>query len=99
MVKNRKNPATHKSKFSCKCYIIAEGFFLYYHFSVGYSLSFGLVRLRTIRLSAGADAHIECYSCSLLENVTITNVIIKTPDRKWGVNDVMPGSEGLGIES
>ena len=27
----------------------------------------------------------------------ITNVIIKSPDRKceWGVNDVMPGSYGL----
>ena len=31
--------------------------------------------------------------------MTITNVIIKTPDRKldWGVNDVMPGSDGLRI--
>ena len=29
--------------------------------------------------------------------MTITNVIIKTSDRKWdwGVNDVMPGSDGL----
>ena len=29
--------------------------------------------------------------------MTITNVIIKTPDRKfdWGVNDDMPGSDGL----
>ena len=29
--------------------------------------------------------------------MTITNVIIKTPDSKrdWGVNDVMAGSDGL----
>ena len=34
-----------------------------------------------------------------MENVTITNVIIQAPDRKcdWGVNDVIPGSDGLGI--
>ena len=38
-------------------------------------------------------------SCSRAEDVTITNVIIKSPDRKWdwGVNDVMPGSDGLAI--
>ena len=74
--------------------------FLYYHFSLGYILSFGLVRLRTIQFSARAGAHIECRcSRSHAKDVTITNVIIKTPDRKWdwGVNDVMPGSEGLGI--
>ena len=73
------------------CYIITEGFFLYYHFSLG------LVRLRTIRLSAHEGAHIECSSRSRTEDVTITNVIIKTPERKWdwGVNDVMPGIEGL----
>ena len=49
----------------------------------GYILSFGLVRLRTIRLSAraGASAHIECSSRSYAEDLTITNVIIKTPDR------------------
>ncbi len=31
--------------------------------------------------------------------MTITDVIIKTPDRKWtgDVNDAMPGSDGLGI--
>ena len=31
--------------------------------------------------------------------MTITNVIIKPPDAKWdwGVNDVMPGSDGQGI--
>ena len=67
-------------------------------FFVGYFLSFGLVRLRTIRLSACAETHIECR-CSCTEDITITDVIIKTPDRKWdlGVNDVMPGSDGLRI--
>ena len=51
-------------------------------FFVGYILSFGLVRLRTILLSARAGIHIErrC-SRSLGEDVTITDVIIKTPDR------------------
>ena len=59
-------------------------FFLYYHFFVGYILSFGLVRLRTIRLSARVEAHIE-RRCSRShgEDVTITDIIIKTPDRKW----------------
>ena len=59
-----------------------------------------MVRLRTIRLGARAGAHIECRcSRSRSEDVTITDVIIKTPDGKWdwGVNDVMPGSDGLGI--
>ena len=68
-------------------------------FFVGYILSFGLVRLRTIRLKARAGAHVECRcSRSRAEDVTITD-IIKTPDRKWNwdVDDVMPGSEGLGI--
>ena len=51
-------------------------------FFVGYILSFGLVRLRTIRFSARVGAHIECSSLSRAEDVTITNVIIKTPDRK-----------------
>ena len=52
-------------------------------FFVGYILSFGLVRLRTIRLSARAGAHIE-FRCSRssAEDVTITDVIIKTPDEK-----------------
>ena len=38
-------------------------------------------------------------SRSLAEDVTITDVIIKTPDGKcdWGVDDVMPGSDRLGI--
>ena len=81
------------------CYIIAEGFLFISSFFVGYILSFGLVRLRTIRLSERAGAHIECSSCLLTEDVTITNVIMKTPDRtwKWGENDVMAGSDGLGI--
>ena len=49
----------------------------------GYILSFGLVRLRTVRLSARVGAHIECRcSRSRGEDVTITDVIIKTPDRK-----------------
>ena len=38
-------------------------------------------------------------SCSCAEDMTITNVIIKTPDRKcdWGLNDVLPVSDGLRI--
>ena len=84
----------------CICYIIAEGFFFILSFFVGYILSFCLVRLGTVRISARAGAHIECM-CSRLraKDVTITNVIIKTPDRKWdwGVCDVMPGSDGLRI--
>ena len=41
----------------------------------------------------------EYSSRSCAEDMTITNVIIKNPDRKWdwGVNDVMPGSENLVI--
>ena len=60
------------------------GIFLYYHFFVGYILSFGLVRLRIVRLSARVGAHIErrC-SRSRGEDVTITDVVIKTPDGKW----------------
>ena len=75
--------------------------FLYLSFFVNYILSFGLVGLWTIQLSAGAGAgaHIEYSSCSHAVDMIITNVIIKTPDRKcnWGVYDVMPGSEGLRI--
>ena len=70
-------------------------------FFVGYILSFGLVRLRTIRLIARVGEHIECRcSHSRGEDVTITDVIIKTSDRKnetGDVNDVMPGSDGLRI--
>ena len=53
-------------------------------FFVGYILSFGLVRLRTIRFSARAGTHIErrC-SRSCAEDVTMTEVIIKNPDKKW----------------
>ena len=66
------------------CYIIAEGFFFILSFFVGYILSFGLVRLRTIQLSARVGAHIECRcSHSYWEDVTISDVIIKTSDRKW----------------
>ena len=55
-------------------------------FFVGYIVSFGLVRLRTVRLSAREGAHIECRcSHSSAEDVTITNVIIKTPDGKMGL--------------
>ena len=53
-------------------------------FYISYILSFGFVRLRNIRLSAHADTHIEhrcSHSCT--EDVTITDIIIKTPDRKW----------------
>ena len=86
--------------FLCNCYIIAEWSFFLLSFFVGFILSFGLVRLRTIRLSVRAGTHIErrC-SCSRGEDVTITNVIIKAPDRKlnWGANDVMLGSDGLGF--
>ena len=50
-------------------------------------------------LAPRAGAHIEYSSYSRAEDMTITNVIIKTPDRKWdwGGNDVMPGSDGLRI--
>ena len=68
-------------------------------FFVGYILSFGLVRLRTIRLSARASAHIECrcsYSCA--EDVTITNVIIKTPDRKCAGVWMTSWPEAMGWE-
>ena len=64
-------------------------------------ISSGLVRLRTIRLSTRVGAQIErrC-SRSRGEDVTITDVIIKTPDRKWhwGIwMTSMPGSDGLRI--
>ena len=44
-----------RTSLKSKCYIIAEGYFLYYRFL--FCISFGLVRLRTFRLSAwvGAD--------------------------------------------
>ena len=69
-------------------------------FFVGYILSFGLVRLRTIRLSTRVGAHIErrC-SRSRGEYVIITNVMIKTQigNGTGDVNDVIPGSDGLRI--
>ena len=78
------------------CYIIAEWCFFILSFFVGYILSFGLVRLRTIWLSALAGSHIECRCLrSCAEDVTITNIMIKPPD--WGANDVMPWSDGLRI--
>ena len=78
--------------------MIARGFFFILSFFVGYILSFGLVRLTTIRLSARVGAHIErkC-SHSRGEDVTITDVI-KYPRIVNGtgdVNEVMPGSDGL----
>ena len=67
-------------------------------FFVGYILSLGLVRLRNIRFSARAGAHIECSSRSCAEDVTIRDVI-KAPVGKWDwdTNDVMPGRNGLGF--
>ena len=64
-------------------YLIGEGFFFILSFSIGYILSFGLDRFRNIQLSAHAGAHIECSLRSCAEDVTIKNVIIKTPDSKW----------------
>ena len=53
-------------------------------FFVGYILSFGLVRLRIIRLSARAGTHIDPGdSRSRTEDVAITDVIIKTPEKNW----------------
>ena len=76
------------------------GIFFISSFFIGYILYFSLVRLGTIRLSAQVGTHIE-RRCSRLrmENVTITDVIIRTPDRKWtgDVNDIMPRSDGLRI--
>ena len=67
---------------------------------MGYILSFVLVRIRTIRLSARLGAHIE-FRCSRSrgQDITVTNVIIKTLDRNetGDVNGVMPGSNGLRI--
>ena len=85
-----------------KCYIITEWFFyinlfsliIFYHSVwLGFEL-FGIVQVQVQVL-----AHIEYSSRSRAEDMTITNVIIKTPDRKWNwvVNDVMPRSDGLRI--
>ena len=63
--------------YNCRMIFFISSFF------VGYILSFGFVRLRTIQLCARAGTNIECRcSCARTEDVTITNVIIKTPDRK-----------------
>ena len=64
------------------CCIIAEGFFFISSFFVLYILSFGLVRLRTFRLSAWVGADINAGVGAREEDVTITDVTIKTPDRK-----------------
>ena len=58
-------------------------FFFILSFFVGFILSFCLVTLRTIRLGARLGAHIDrrC-SRSRGNDVTITDVIIRTPDRK-----------------
>ena len=80
------------------CSIIAEWFFYINHFSLvvfyhsvwlGFEL-FG---------SSCRCTHIEYSSRSRAEDMTIRNVIIKTPDRKWdwSVNDVMSWSDGLRI--
>ena len=60
------------------------GFFFILSFFVGYILSFVLFRLRTFWLNARVGAHNErrC-SRSRGEDLTITDVIIKTPDMKW----------------
>ena len=54
-------------------------FLIHQSFFVNYILSFGLVGPWTIRLSAGAGAHIEYSSRSCAEYMTITNVMMKTP--------------------
>ena len=63
-------------------YIIAEGFFLYHHFSLVisyHSVWLGLELLGSVHVQG---AHIEYSSRSCAEDVTITDVIIKTPDGK-----------------
>ena len=74
-----------------------EWFFYINHFSLIIFHHSVLVGVWTIRLSAGTGAHIEYISRSCAEDMTITNVIIKNPYRKWdwGVHHVMPGSERL----
>ena len=93
--KNKKKP--RKSSYNlCKPVLYNYGMFLFFKIIfVNYILSFGLVGLGTIRLSAGV--HIEYSSRSCAEDMTITNDIINTPHRKWdwGANDVMLGSDGL----
>ena len=63
--------------------LLLKDFFFILSFFNGYILSFSLVRFRTIRLSAQVGTHIECRcSRSRGEDVTITDVIIKTQGRK-----------------
>ena len=81
------------------CYIITDWYFFYInHFSL---IIFYLSLWLDLELfsSKCRCTHIEYSSSSRAEDMTIINVIIKTPVRKyyWGVNDVMPGSDGLRI--
>ena len=64
--------------------------FLYYYFSL-------VISYHSVWL--GFELFDSKCRYSRAEDLTITNVIIKTPDGKldWGVNDVMPRSGGLGI--
>ena len=71
--------------------------FLIWSFFIGYNLSFGLVRLWTIQLSARAGTHIECR-CSRAEDLTITDVIIKTPEKKWTGVRMKSCPEAMGWE-
>ena len=63
------------------CYIIAEGFFLYYHFSLVISYHSVWLGLELFGLVHVQGEHIEYSSRSYTEDVTIRNVIIKTPGR------------------
>ena len=67
--------------------------FFYLIIFVGYILTFGLVRLRTVRVLVQVFM-LARRGCN---NHEYHNK--KNPDRKWnwGVIDVMPGSNGLGI--
>ena len=55
------------------------------NFTLLYILSFGLVRVGTIRLSARAGAHIECSSRSCADDVTITKCHNKKPRYEMGL--------------
>ena len=77
-----------------------ERIFFILSFFVGYILSFGLVWLRTFRLSTRVGAHIE-RRCSRShgQDVTISDVIIKPRigNRTGDMNEIMPGNDGLGF--
>ena len=80
----RKNFAFQKKKNNLlnDCYIIAEGFFYIIIFRWLYLIF--RFRLRNIRLRVRVVAHIKRWcSRSRGDDVTITDVIIKPPDRKW----------------